>query len=274
MRNFRYRALTQNGEIVHGTISAPTAKEVIDRIEYLRLLPIETVEEKVIEHYGTVQLRPKNRDMIELTLSEDFAGFRQEIAIERKALDKHKKRLLAERAKLLQAHYADAVPLDLLKTEQARIADQLAYIEQRFGATDEHEAEINFNLRRTLELATDVQESYRASDDSRRRLLNQCFFKKLTIHDDGHVESEFAEPYDVLLSPTLRARAETSIQLGEVAVHQERLTQPDWRAWETSFNDNTRKAFLLAGVGKSRGPRGRQGLNNEILVGAGGFEPP
>jgi general secretion pathway protein F len=46
VRNFRYRALTQNGEIVHGTISAPTAKEVIHRIEYLRLLPIETIEEK------------------------------------------------------------------------------------------------------------------------------------------------------------------------------------------------------------------------------------
>jgi general secretion pathway protein F len=43
--NFRYRALTQNGDIVHGTISAATAKEVIERIEYLRLLPIETVEE-------------------------------------------------------------------------------------------------------------------------------------------------------------------------------------------------------------------------------------
>lgn len=46
MGNFRYRALTQNGEIVHGTISAATAKEVLHRIEYLRLLPIETVEEK------------------------------------------------------------------------------------------------------------------------------------------------------------------------------------------------------------------------------------
>jgi general secretion pathway protein F len=46
MPNFRYRALTQNGEIVHGTLSAPTATEVAARIEYLRLLPIETVEEK------------------------------------------------------------------------------------------------------------------------------------------------------------------------------------------------------------------------------------
>ena len=48
MPNFRYKALTQNGEIVHGTLAAPTAKEVAHRIEYLRLLPIETVEDKVL----------------------------------------------------------------------------------------------------------------------------------------------------------------------------------------------------------------------------------
>jgi general secretion pathway protein F len=46
MPNYRYRALTQSGEIVHGSLSAPTAREVARRIEYLRLLPIETVEEK------------------------------------------------------------------------------------------------------------------------------------------------------------------------------------------------------------------------------------
>jgi general secretion pathway protein F len=43
--NFRYRALTQNGEVVHGTLTAPTAAEVAHRIEYLKLLPIETIED-------------------------------------------------------------------------------------------------------------------------------------------------------------------------------------------------------------------------------------
>ena len=45
MPNFRYRALTQNGEVVHGTLTAPTAAEVAHRIEYLKLLPIETIED-------------------------------------------------------------------------------------------------------------------------------------------------------------------------------------------------------------------------------------
>ena len=37
---------------------------------------------------------------IEAGLEEDFAAFRNEIEVERKALEKHKKRLLGERAPL------------------------------------------------------------------------------------------------------------------------------------------------------------------------------
>jgi len=44
--NFRYRALTQAGEIVSGSISAPTAAEVDRRIEYLGLVPIDAVAEE------------------------------------------------------------------------------------------------------------------------------------------------------------------------------------------------------------------------------------
>lgn len=43
--NFLYRALTQSGEIVSGSISAPTAGEVDRRIEYLGLVPIDAVAE-------------------------------------------------------------------------------------------------------------------------------------------------------------------------------------------------------------------------------------
>jgi general secretion pathway protein F len=45
MPSFRYRALTQGGELVSGSISAPTAAEVARRIEFLGLMPIETPAE-------------------------------------------------------------------------------------------------------------------------------------------------------------------------------------------------------------------------------------
>lgn len=46
MLTFRYRALTPNGEVVSGSISAPTAAEVAERVEYLGLIPIETVRDE------------------------------------------------------------------------------------------------------------------------------------------------------------------------------------------------------------------------------------
>ena len=46
MPTFRYRALTETGEIVSGAVSAPNAAEVAQRIEYLGLIPIEAVAEQ------------------------------------------------------------------------------------------------------------------------------------------------------------------------------------------------------------------------------------
>jgi general secretion pathway protein F len=45
MPTFRYRALSQVGEVVSGSIAAPTAAEVGRRIEYLGLIPIDSVPE-------------------------------------------------------------------------------------------------------------------------------------------------------------------------------------------------------------------------------------
>ncbi len=46
MATFRYRALTQAGEVVSGALSAPSAAEVTNRIAYLGLIPIEAVTEQ------------------------------------------------------------------------------------------------------------------------------------------------------------------------------------------------------------------------------------
>src|SRR5262245_51320983 len=47
MPNFRYRALTQNGEIVSGVIAASTSMEVARRIDYLHLVPIDPIVEEI-----------------------------------------------------------------------------------------------------------------------------------------------------------------------------------------------------------------------------------
>jgi general secretion pathway protein F len=46
MPSFQYRALTKSGEVVSGSISAPSVGEVTRRIEYLGLLPIDSITEQ------------------------------------------------------------------------------------------------------------------------------------------------------------------------------------------------------------------------------------
>jgi general secretion pathway protein F len=74
--NFRYRALTQNGEVVNGTLSAPTAKEVAYRIEYLRLLPIETVEDK-----GTAAKSSSGSGFFSRPSSTEVTTFTRDLAL-------------------------------------------------------------------------------------------------------------------------------------------------------------------------------------------------
>ena len=72
MMTFRYRALTPNGEVVSGSISAPSAAEVAERVEYLGLIPIETVRDEGGRTSGTrwdftFLSRPRPEDVTILT---------------------------------------------------------------------------------------------------------------------------------------------------------------------------------------------------------------
>src|SRR5215831_15275728 len=71
MPNYRYKALTQAGEIVTGSISAPTAAEVARRIEYLGLVPVDTVTEErpeTVSSFFTLTARAKPEDVTVFTL--------------------------------------------------------------------------------------------------------------------------------------------------------------------------------------------------------------
>jgi len=67
MPNFRYRALTKSGEIVSGEISAPSVGEVAHRIEYLGLVPIDTITEQegaAAERFGmSIFRQPRPEDV-------------------------------------------------------------------------------------------------------------------------------------------------------------------------------------------------------------------
>ena len=80
MPNFRYRALTQSGELVSGSIAAPNPAEVAHRIEYLGLVPIEAVTEQDGAPAGRAALSIFSRPRI-----EDITVFTSDLALLLKA---------------------------------------------------------------------------------------------------------------------------------------------------------------------------------------------
>ena len=90
---------------------------------------------------------------------------------------------------LLQAHYAGAVPLDLLKREQGRISNRLEDIEHRINAHHEEYASSRENLEDSLALLANVSLIYERCDDANRRICNQAFFRKIFIDEDGEARA-------------------------------------------------------------------------------------
>ena len=76
MPNFRYRALTANGEVVSGLITAPTMAEVSHRIDYLRLVPIDAIVEESASQASRLNFRFERR-----ARSEDVTIFTLDLAL-------------------------------------------------------------------------------------------------------------------------------------------------------------------------------------------------
>ncbi len=100
-----------------------------------------------------------------------------------------------ERSTLLKAHLAGAVPLDLLKSEQDRIAREMSQAQVEIAAASMESAEVERTLNAALKLAEDCQETYLDAKPVRRRELNQAFFERIEVVPDEGVELTLNSPF-------------------------------------------------------------------------------
>ena len=66
----------------------------------------------------------------------------------------------------MEAHYNDAIPLDLLKEEQKKIAKELAAVEHEIKMHNTIFDNIADNLRLALDIMENCGEAYRNAGDS------------------------------------------------------------------------------------------------------------
>lgn len=168
---------------------------------------IEDVERLIERHYETVQITKQTRQAVGAKL---HATFDELMASENDALAAmaaERTRLEDEQLRVLQAHYAGAVPLDLLKKEQDRISAALETIEHRIAAHHGEYADARANLDDSLDLLEHAAEVYARCDDANRRLCNQAFFKAIYIDEDDDVRIGYATPFDALTDRELHMNA-------------------------------------------------------------------
>ena len=155
---------------------------------------IDEVEAKVAELYRTIRITPAQRSRIAALAQRELERIYASRAEHVRQLEQQSRTLLRKRQKLLDAHYADAIPLDLLKQEQDQIAVQLASIEQQRAALSLESHTVQTHLGYVLDLLEDCFSLYRQATPSLKKLLNGVFFTAVAINpqDDASGTSRTA----------------------------------------------------------------------------------
>jgi site-specific DNA recombinase len=239
-----------------------------------RAIRIEVVEERVAAHYATVQLPAEEVAALRAFLGEELSKLRVDAERERKVQERRLRKLTEERKKLLQAHYAGAIPLDLLKSEQDRLTTAVASAEGRLTAIAADFKAAEANLERALTRAGDCEAAYREATPTMRRQFNLAFFKRLVVGDDDTITSELADPFDVILDEELRraAIAKAREELTEAVDEVMRRRSLDGQSNPDDERPQEPEPVPVGAVSTSDLSYG-EGFSPTIMVGPPGLEP-
>ncbi|GAB3214188.1 hypothetical protein GCM10027294_52460 [Marinactinospora endophytica] len=154
----------------------------------------ERIEQRIEATYNTNGLTNNEAERVQDVLHRVFDQLEATSDDERKLLEAQKDKLEAERLKLVQAHYADAIPLDLLKSEQERIHTSLDQITRRLDTMTATYTSARDGLDEILDLLTDLGDLYNRCEPAERRMLNRPLFDRIIIDEDENISVVPAEP--------------------------------------------------------------------------------
>ncbi|MDX8037481.1 recombinase family protein [Lentzea sp. BCCO 10_0856] len=245
---------------------------------------VERIEEGILRFYEGFQVKPEAAALIQAGVEWSLEAQREDAERTTKRAKARRASVEAERQVLLRAHYADAVPQDLLASEMQRFTRELAEADGQLRAAQVATTDVLSTLQLSLRAATRCESEYAWAPNQIRRQINRGFFKSLRIGEDGSVERyELNEPFKSLLAvqgpplgKTAPAEAEPGIVPAEAVdgsdagATAERATPsvvlqasfPENDVTDSKNNNTHRRWFSTV-----------RGLNDAYLVGATGIEP-
>ena len=156
-----------------------------------RAVLIDVVEERMVELYRTIQLSSQDRQLVEQYVREELHHLERDKDRTIRSLTTRRTNIEDKRRRLMHAHYEGAVPLELLKEEQAKLSTELNQIERQLTAYQADIAEVRQRLTQALDLLEDCHRLYMAAPPHLKKLLNQVFFERILVNprvdDDGTI---------------------------------------------------------------------------------------
>jgi site-specific DNA recombinase len=195
----------------------------------LPYVPVHEIEDQVPSQYEAVKVLQLGSRATEAAwhlhleevreaLSKALAGVEQANAQETNRLRARIEVLDGESKKLLQAFYADAVPEDLLKSEQDRIKGERARLQSELDQVQADVSRFAEAFKRALDAAQAMTEAYRTGDGPARRQWNQALFLSFRVRPNGAVEGDLRDEFRLLTAADtpkrLRAEARKPVSLG------------------------------------------------------------
>lgn len=117
-------------------------------------------------------------------MTEEFTRLLEGREQEEQRLNREAARLDDERLKLPQAHYASAIPLDLMKREQERIGGRIEAVRRKLARMSTQVADLAATLKRTLAYLSALATAYAESGANARRRMNQALYERIEVGDD------------------------------------------------------------------------------------------
>ena len=249
-----------------------------------KIVHVAAIEAGVEDYYDRFQLAPKRAAEIRASVRDDLASTREQAAFVAVQAKKQLQEARDERALLLKAHYAGAVPLDMLKTEMDRLVRAISGAEQELHAASASVEDMEAQLHRALLVAGNCARWYREGKPAVRRLMNQGFFTKLYVGPDGSIERvDLTEPFAKLLAAHGAETAQAVPDAAETGWADEPASDAAPAATARldgpGVTDRTSPAAVLQMILKDDETPGQEVLNRRCsklitLAEAEGFEPP
>ena len=164
-----------------------------------RHLNFMDVEDLVIDHYSTIRLRPEFvtmvRDAIDEALEEQTSAHRQM----RSHVDAQLNRISVQLDNLIDLAADGGIAASRVRAKMLDLEAKKERLEQQLKHVDDDLTPAADYIRGWLELLSNPKRLYADAPDELRRTLNQAFFKRIYVGEEGRVLSEVAEQVLILL---------------------------------------------------------------------------